>query len=63
MARILTFTINKDATVTGEAEGFHGQGCAEALTNMFAALGGQKIDGGYKPEYHEHCATKIKAGR
>lgn len=63
MAKILTFTINADATVTGDAQGFQGTGCAEALTNMFAALGGQKIDGGYKPEYHEHCATQIKAGR
>ena len=54
MAKILTFTINADATVTGDAQGFQGTGCAKALTNMFAALGGQKIDGGYKPEYHEH---------
>jgi hypothetical protein len=62
MARILTFTINNDATVTGDAEGFNGTGCVEALSNMFAALGGEKISGGHKPEYHQKVATQIKVG-
>ena len=63
MARILTFTINADATVTGDATGFNGKGCVESLTNMLKALGGQKIDGGHKPEYHQNVVTQIKAGR
>lgn len=63
MAKTITFTINEDASVTADAQGFHGQGCAEAIAKMMAALGGEKVSGGHKPEYHQNVATQIKAGR
>ena len=61
--KIMTFTINNDATVTGDAEGFQGKGCAEALAGMMNALGGEQVNAGHKPEYHQNVATQIKAGR
>jgi hypothetical protein len=60
--KLLTFTINEDATVTGDAEGFQGKGCAETLSRMLEALGGEQLDAGHKPEYHQNVATQIKVG-
>jgi hypothetical protein len=62
MAKIMTFTINNDGTVTGDAEGFQGKGCAEALAGMMNALGGEQVSAGHKPEYHQNVATQIKVG-
>lgn len=62
MAKILTFTINEDATITGDATGFHGKGCVEILDKVLSALG-DKMSGGHKPEYHQNVVTQIKAGR
>jgi hypothetical protein len=62
LAKIITFTINEDATVTGDAEGFQGRGCAEALSKMMEALGGEQVSAGHKPEYHQNVATQIKVG-
>jgi hypothetical protein len=60
--KLLTFTINEDATITGDAQGFQGCGCTELLEKMLNALG-DKISGGHKPEYHQNVVTPIKAGR
>jgi hypothetical protein len=62
MAKIITFTINADATVTGDAEGFQGRGCAETLSKMMEVLGGEQVNAGHKPEYHQNVATQIKVG-
>jgi len=62
MARIITCTINEDATITADASGFQGVGCAEVLSKLLNALG-EKVSGGHKPEYHQNIQTQIKAGR
>lgn len=62
MAKIITFTINEDASVTADAQGFQGTGCAEAIAGMMRPLGGKKIDGGHKPEYHQCIVEHIKVG-
>lgn len=62
MAKIITVTINEDATLTADAEGFHGCGCTEKLDQLLGALG-DKVSGGHKPEYHQNVVAQIKAGR
>lgn len=62
MAKILTFTINEDATITGDAQGFQGCGCTEMLDKILSALG-DKISTVHKPEYHQNVVSQIKAGR
>lgn len=62
MAKTIICTINEDGSVTADAAGFQGRGCAEVLAKLLAAIG-TKIDGGHKPEYHQNVQTQIKAGR
>lgn len=63
MAKIVTCTIEDDCSVTADASGFAGKGCAEVLSKLMAALGGQVVTEGHKPEYHQNVGTQIKAGR
>jgi hypothetical protein len=60
--KIVTCTIHNDATITADATGFQGTGCAAVLEKLLGALG-TKISGGHKPEYHQNVQTQIKAGR
>ena len=62
MAKIITCMIEDDGSVTADASGFQGKGCAEVLEKLLSALG-EKVSGGHKPEYHQNIQTQIKAGR
>ena len=62
MAKIVTCTIEDDGSVTADAAGFQGKGCAEILDKLLTAIG-TKISAGHKPEYHQNVTTQIKAGR
>jgi len=61
MAKIITCTINEDATITADASGFQGKGCAEVLEKLLSAVG-EKVSGGHKPEYHQNVVQQIKVG-
>ncbi len=63
MAKIITCTIEDDASVTADASGFQGNGCVEVLDKLLRAIG-TKVSAGHKPEYHQNVTaqTQIKIG-
>ena len=62
MAKIIVCTIEDDASVTADASGFQGHGCAEVLDKLLSAIG-TKISAGHKPEYHQNVTTQTQIRR